>query len=99
MTVRTGRGTGTGEMALAQVVRGMRQRSFLTQEQLAKTAGLSVRTIRRLENGTMLSPRMSSLALLAEALKLDAAGRAQLAAAVRAARHRPVEDTLRRARS
>jgi hypothetical protein len=39
-------GPGIGEL-----VRGWRERALLTQEQVAERAGLSLRTVRRLESG------------------------------------------------
>jgi len=65
------------------LLRGWRQRALLTQEQLAERAGLSARTIRRLESGDQTArPHGTSLQLLATALKLGDADRARLAAAV-----------------
>jgi len=66
---------------LAALLRSWRERSLLSQEQLAARAGVSVRTIRRLETeGTR--PHGDSVRLLAEALGLSDAERAQFTAAL-----------------
>ncbi|GAA4604637.1 hypothetical protein GCM10023107_68890 [Actinoplanes octamycinicus] len=62
---------------------GHRRRANLTQEGLAERTGLSVRSIRDLENGRVARPRPSTLRLLAEALRLTAAERERLLAAAR----------------
>jgi transcriptional regulator with XRE-family HTH domain len=54
----------------AQVVRRHRLRLGLTQEELARKTGLSVRTIRNIEAHTGRVPRMSSVRLLAHAFGL-----------------------------
>ncbi|MFC5748430.1 helix-turn-helix domain-containing protein, partial [Actinomadura rugatobispora] len=64
---------------LGELLRGWRERALLTQEQLAERSGLNVRTVRRLENNEF-QPRVTSMLLLAEALALDGAQRALLAA-------------------
>ncbi|MEU6724980.1 helix-turn-helix transcriptional regulator [Nonomuraea wenchangensis] len=71
---------GSDEHALGTLVRHWRERALLTQEQLAEKAGLSARTIRRLELGDPHRPRTASLRLLSEALGLNAAERALLTA-------------------
>jgi len=53
----------------------------LTQEELAERAGLSERTIRRLEAGASANPQLETVRLLADALGLKPAERAQLLAA------------------
>ncbi|MGP4102591.1 ATP-binding protein [Nonomuraea sp. KM90] len=63
------------------MLRGWRERALLTQEQLADRAGLSVRTVRRLERGIQVRPRGASLQLLADALGLSAAEREALVTA------------------
>ncbi|MEU4514444.1 helix-turn-helix transcriptional regulator [Nonomuraea wenchangensis] len=72
---------GSDEHAPGTLLRRWRERALLTQEQLAEKAGLSVRTIRRLELGDPHRPRTASLRLLSEALGLNAAERALLTAA------------------
>jgi len=68
--------------SVGSLLRRWRARALLTQEQLAERAGLSVRTIRRLESGGPAGrAQRSSLQLLADALHLDEADRAALAAA------------------
>jgi tetratricopeptide (TPR) repeat protein/transcriptional regulator with XRE-family HTH domain len=67
--------------ALLQV---WRARALLTQEQLAARAGLSVRTVRRLETGTAMRPQGFTLRRLIEALDLGPAQLDELAAAARA---------------
>src|SRR5215467_11907409 len=58
-------------MALAELLRGWRERALLTQEQLAERARLGVRTIRRLETGGSHRPYAGSLRLVADALRLN----------------------------
>ncbi|MCG5221018.1 BTAD domain-containing putative transcriptional regulator [Streptosporangium soli] len=60
------------EPALGVLLRTWRERALLTQEQVAARAGLNVRTVRRLEAGELRRPRIRSVQLLAEALRLDA---------------------------
>ncbi|WP_434444241.1 ATP-binding protein [Lentzea sp. E54] len=72
-----------GRLAPGELVRDWRTRALLTQEQLAGRAGLSVRTIRRLENGTLRRPRSASVRLLIDALRLDAAEAEMLTAVAR----------------
>ncbi|MEV4894652.1 NB-ARC domain-containing protein [Nonomuraea sp. NPDC055795] len=64
--------------SLGAMLRGWRERALLTQEQLAERAGLSVRTIRRLEGDRPHRPRSTSLSLLAAALSLNAAEQRRL---------------------
>jgi tetratricopeptide (TPR) repeat protein/transcriptional regulator with XRE-family HTH domain len=79
------------EPSLATLVRTWRERAMLTQEQLASRTGLGVRTIRRLESAELHRPRSDSVRLLAEALALTGAERAQLVAV---ARGDPAPDAL-----
>jgi tetratricopeptide (TPR) repeat protein/transcriptional regulator with XRE-family HTH domain len=55
----------------------------LTQEELAKRSGISVQAITMLERGVRRSPRTSTVAFLAEALKLTGHMREQFEAAAR----------------
>src|SRR6266508_874075 len=84
-----------GGSALAVLLRTWRERALLTQEQLAGRAGLGVRTIRRMEAGGLRRPRGESVLLLADALELTEAERAQLFATVpgEPARHPPPAPT------
>ncbi|WP_181448720.1 ATP-binding protein [Nonomuraea aridisoli] len=68
------------------LLRAWRERALLTQEELAAQAGLSARTIGRLETGELRRPRSTSVRLLAEALRLDDA---ELAMLTRAAKDAP----------
>ncbi|HEX6684212.1 MAG TPA: helix-turn-helix domain-containing protein [Candidatus Limnocylindrales bacterium] len=56
---------------LAEQLRLWRERALLTQEQLARSTGLGVRTIRRLETRVDRRPRSESIRLLAAALNLS----------------------------
>ncbi|UKD59518.1 helix-turn-helix domain-containing protein [Amycolatopsis sp. FU40] len=62
------------------LLREMRRQTGLTQEQLAERSGVSVSTIRRLENGRPVDPRMGTVKLLADALGTTAAERRALLA-------------------
>lgn len=68
------------------LLRRGRNAAGLTQEQLADRSGISVRTIRNLERGLITSPRDQSIQLLADALGLSGAARAQFLFAGREAR-------------
>ncbi|WP_461029572.1 helix-turn-helix transcriptional regulator, partial [Streptomyces sparsus] len=50
------------------LLRQLRKRARLTQEQLAERSAVSVRTIRRLETGRSTDHRVKTLHLLADAL-------------------------------
>ena len=64
-----------------ELLRALRHRAGLTQDGLAELAGLHTRTIRGLETGRIVTPRRSSLDLLAQALSLDVRGSLALLAA------------------
>ena len=66
---------------LAAQLRLWRERALLTQEELARTTGLGVRTIRRLESQVDRRPRSESLRLLVAALNLNDDEKAQLVSA------------------
>ncbi len=68
------------------VLRGYRIAAGLSQEELAERAGLHRRTVSDLERGATDAPYRSTLALLAEGLRLDAAQRAALERAARRGR-------------
>jgi DNA-binding XRE family transcriptional regulator len=57
-------------VSFAALLRSLRRGAGFTQESLASTAGVGVRTIRHLESGTAAQPRPSTLLLLAKALRL-----------------------------
>lgn len=67
-----------GGSTLAEVLRALRRRALLTQEQLADRAGLSVRTIRNLESGRVGAPHGDTIRLLSDALALGPADRIRL---------------------
>src|SRR4030088_1088855 len=64
-----------GPAPFARLLRRLRLRAALTQEQLAGRSGLSVEAISALERGFRRHPRRATLALLADALHLAAAER------------------------
>ena len=66
----------------AVLLRAWRERALQTQEELARRAGLNVRTVRRLEVGGAGRPHSSTLRLLATALGLSPDERTALVAAV-----------------
>ncbi|MFI6325541.1 helix-turn-helix domain-containing protein [Nonomuraea sp. NPDC050556] len=68
-------------MIFGKLLRKLRLRAGLTQEQLAAQSGLSARSISRLELGLIAAPRVTTLALLAESLGLDTSEREQLVTA------------------
>jgi len=53
---------------LSQTLRRERRRAGLTQEELAEAAGVGINTIRRIEQGEIEEPRVSTLRKLADAL-------------------------------
>lgn len=65
---------------LGTLLRRLRTRSGLTQEQVADRSGVSVRTIRRLETGKSSDHRLGTLNLLADALEAGPEDRQRLAA-------------------
>src|SRR5215207_8461136 len=80
---------------VGDLLRHHRTAAALSQEALAERAGLSVRAIGDLERGIHRVPRLETVRLLAEALGLDEAGRAEVLAAAlpqaRSAGHRERE--------
>ncbi|MDP9814994.1 putative ATPase/DNA-binding XRE family transcriptional regulator/putative transcriptional regulator [Spirilliplanes yamanashiensis] len=73
-----GRGPGFGA-----VLRARRRGSGLTQAELAERAGIGVRTVRDLERGHASRPQRTTVELLATALNLAGAARAEFLAAAR----------------
>ena len=67
----------------AGVLRGLRARTRLTQEQLAAAAGLSPRTVSDLERGLATTPHKDTVRLLADALRLGGWTRVEFEAAAR----------------
>ncbi|MFG3347496.1 helix-turn-helix domain-containing protein [Streptomyces sp. NPDC048018] len=67
----------------ATLLQSYRATEGLTQQQLADFATLSVRAIRDLEHGRAERPRRDTVRLLAEALRLDPARRAEFERAAR----------------
>jgi tetratricopeptide (TPR) repeat protein/transcriptional regulator with XRE-family HTH domain len=77
---------GERAVGFGELLRSLRGRALLTQEQLAERSGLNVRTIRRLERHLGGErPQSSSLRQLAVALGLDSAEQAAFVAAARGA--------------
>src|SRR5215207_11760965 len=68
---------------VGDLLRHHRTAAALSQEALAERAGLSVRAIGDLERGIHRVPRLETVRLLADALALDEAGRAEVLAAAR----------------
>lgn len=81
-----------GAGTLAELVRRLRERALLTQEELAVRSGLSSGTVRRLETGRTRNPRGDSVRMLADGLGLVGPERAALLALARA----PVSARTRR---
>ncbi|RDI62750.1 ATP-binding protein [Nocardia pseudobrasiliensis] len=67
-----------------------RLRAGMTQEQLAERAGVSVRTIRRFETDANTNPRVETVRLLADALRLPPAARDELLASAVGATEGPL---------
>ncbi len=65
------------------VLRGLRVKAGMTQEELAAAAGLSLRTISDLERGKVTTPHKDTVRLLADALQLAGPARAEFEAAAR----------------
>jgi predicted ATPase/DNA-binding XRE family transcriptional regulator len=65
------------------LLRRLRLAAGLTQDALAERAGISAKAVGELERDRARTPRLESVALLADALELDPTGRAELLAAAR----------------
>ena len=72
------RRAASGHGRFGSLLRQYRAAANLTQEDLAQRSGLSVEAVGALERGNRRSPRPGTIALLAEALKLDAQERTRL---------------------
>jgi transcriptional regulator with XRE-family HTH domain len=70
----------SGGIVFGAEVRARRRRLGLSQEELARRAGVDVRTVRRIEQDQTL-PRPTTLRQLGDALALDGAARADFYAA------------------
>ncbi len=70
-------------VALADLLRNLRRKARLTQEELAGAAGVSVRAVSNLERGAVTTPQKDTVRLLADALGLIGPSR------VRGGRPRP----------
>ncbi|MER5733459.1 helix-turn-helix domain-containing protein [Streptomyces sp. NPDC002138] len=77
---------------LGGVLRRLRARAGMTQEQVAERSGVSVSTIRRLENGRARDHRLGTLNLLADALEAGAEDRRLMAASLKGARTAPAAE-------
>jgi tetratricopeptide (TPR) repeat protein/transcriptional regulator with XRE-family HTH domain len=69
--------------AFREVLRELRARAGLTQQELAEAAGLGVRTVSYLESGAVSSPQKHTMEALADALGLIGPERARFEAAAR----------------
>jgi transcriptional regulator with XRE-family HTH domain len=57
------------------MLRKFRARALCTQEELAEQSGISARHIRQIEAGRVSTPRLSTIRILADALRLSPAER------------------------
>lgn len=73
-------GTNRG-WGLDELLRAHRRKAMLSQEELARRAGVSVRTVSNIERGLQVSPRPATLTQLAEALGLAPVESERMAAA------------------
>ena len=76
--------TGEPTAGFGSMLRGLRLSAGLSQEALARRAGLSADAVAALERGRRTRPRAFTLGLLADALALSAAERARLVSAAAA---------------
>jgi predicted ATPase/DNA-binding CsgD family transcriptional regulator/transcriptional regulator with XRE-family HTH domain len=83
--------TETATDRFGPLLRRLRLVAGLSQEELAERSGLSRRGISALETGYRATPRPETVRLLADALGLDAAARAELVAAARPELAAPTE--------
>jgi tetratricopeptide (TPR) repeat protein/transcriptional regulator with XRE-family HTH domain len=74
---------GEPSVAFADLLRQLRAGAGVTEEELAEAASVSVRSVRDLEHGRVASPQKETVRLLANALRLTGAARAEFEAAAR----------------
>jgi tetratricopeptide (TPR) repeat protein/transcriptional regulator with XRE-family HTH domain len=67
---RPGQQDPSGQVGFGLLLRSLRERALVSQEELAARAGVSVRAIGNLEQGRVAQPRGESVRLLADALGL-----------------------------
>jgi predicted ATPase/transcriptional regulator with XRE-family HTH domain len=77
----------TTPLPFAELLQRFRQAAGLTQSELADRARLSPGTISDLERGVYHAPRRTTVALLADALRLDASDRRLFESAIRRSRN------------
>lgn len=82
----------TGRRPFGPMLRELRLRAGLTQEELAARAGMSVRSVSDLERGLVLRPRGRTVAALVKALALSPDHRCLLESAARAGALRAVAE-------
>ena len=70
MVDRPGQQDPSGQVGFGLLLRSLRERALVSQEELAARAGVSVRAIGNLEQGRVAQPRGESVRLLADALGL-----------------------------
>jgi predicted ATPase/transcriptional regulator with XRE-family HTH domain len=63
---------------LGELLRSFRSAALLSQESLAERSGVSARTVSDIETGSARTPRLITVMLLAEAMKLSPADRSRL---------------------
>jgi predicted ATPase/DNA-binding XRE family transcriptional regulator len=80
--------------SFGQLLRQFRTAAGLSQEQLADLARISVESVGALERGTRRAPYRETVAVLVDALKLDAGERGMLEAAANAARARGTRNSV-----
>jgi transcriptional regulator with XRE-family HTH domain/tetratricopeptide (TPR) repeat protein len=78
----------SGEGSFAAALRVARHGAGLTLEELAEASGVSVRALSDMERGRALGPQRRTVAMIADALKLEAAGRDEFLALAKAGRTR-----------